>query len=363
MSATFYVKHAGFKGALQSHVLIFFKQPLRYLRSLVFALRLGRFDLKKILYNFFYFVEAVMVGNWMQKNHFTHLHVHFGSTGATVGLITKHCFPITFSLTIHGPDEFYDVPGHFLSQKIKIADFICCISHFARSQLMMLSVPSDWHKLEISRLGVDSSIFKPVVFRENPQPFEILCVGRLVPVKGQFILLDAVAHLLTQGRQIRLRFVGDGPDRLGLQQTVKEKHLTEYVIFEGAVNQDKILKLYKQSDVFALASFAEGLPVVLMEAMAMQIPCVTTHITGVPELIKVGEGLLVAPSDVEGLTAAFTRLMDNPQLRCQIGEAGRQRVLHDYELKTNTRKLAEIFYKRIGNHSHDSGNSESLEKE
>ncbi len=341
---TYYVKPDGFKGAIKAHLYTLMTQPLGYLRGLFFALRLGQFDLKKILYGFFYFVEAVMIGHWMRQIKLSHLHVHFAMAAASVGLILHRTFPIKYSITVHGPDEFYDTPGNYLTPKILEAAFICCISHFARSQLMMLSPHTAWDKLELSRLGVDSKIFTPHPFREEPNPYEVLCVGRLVPVKGQFILIEAVARLISEGRQLRLRFVGDGPDRQRLEDEVKQRQLTEQVVFEGAINQDRILDFYNSADVFTIASFAEGLPVVLMEAMAMEIPCITTHITGIPELITSGkDGILVAASDIEALAKAIALLMDNPDLRLQIGKSGRQRILEYYELQRNTERLADIF--------------------
>ena len=367
MNHTFYIKPAGIIGAARAHFYTLITQPLRYIKGLIFALRLGQWDLKKILYGWFYFIEAVMVGYWMRQQQYSHLHVHFGMASATVGLIAKHTFPIHLSLTIHGPDEFYDVPSNYLAKKILYADFICCISHFASSQLMMLSPPSEWSKLEISPLGVDPNIFTPRPFRQYPNPFELLCVGRLVPVKGQFILIAAIERLLTQGRQVRLHLVGDGPDRENLAQTIHQHQLTNHIILAGAINQDRILEFYKKADIFVLASFAEGLPVVLMEAMAMEIPCVTTHITGIPELfqeyinpttttqtptvnkstILQQYGLLVAPADVEELSNALMLLMDKPSLRLQLGQYGRHKVLRDYELQNNTEKLAQIFRRRI----------------
>lgn len=367
MVHTFYIKPAGVIGAAKAHFYMLMTQPLRYVKGLFFALSLGKLDLKKILYGWFYFIEAVMVGHWMRQQQCYHLHVHFGMASATVGLIAKQTFPIHFSLTIHGPDEFYDVPSNYLAKKILHADFICCISYFASSQLMMLSPPSEWPKLEISPLGVDPTIFTPRPFRQYPNPFELLCVGRLVPVKGQFILIAAMERLIAQGRQVRLHLVGDGPDRENLAQTISQHQLTNHIILEGAINQDRILEFYKKADIFVLASFAEGLPVVLMEAMAMEIPCVTTHITGIPELfqeyintaitiqtstvtksmILQQYGLLVAPADVEALTNALMLLMDKPSLRLQLGQYGRHKVLRDYELQRNTERLAQIFRRRI----------------
>jgi len=242
---TFYVKPSGIWGVLKAHVKTIFTHPIWYAKGLKFALGLGKTDLHKVLYNFFYFVEAVMVGQWMRSHKVSHLHVHFGMAGATVGLIAKHTFPIEFSMTIHGPDEFYNVDDNYLAQKILDAKFICCISNFARSQLMMLSPPSEWDKFEISPLGVNPEVFK---LRDTVPPtevFEILCVGRLVPVKGQFVLLNAVRQLLAEGRSIRLRYIGDGPDRAALEKMVAESELNEHIIFEGAVNQDDILQFYQ----------------------------------------------------------------------------------------------------------------------
>ncbi len=345
---TYYVKPDGFKGAIKAHLYTLMTQPLGYVRGLFFALRLGQFDLKKILYGFFYFAEAVMIGHWMRRLQFSHMHIHLGMAAATVGLIAEHTFPITLSFTIHGPDEFYDVPSNYLSQKIIKAAFICCPTHFVRSQLMMLSPSTAWNKLLNSRLGVNTAMFTPRPFRQNPEPFELLCVGRLVPVKGQFVLVEAVKRLVSAGRQLRLRLIGDGPIRQDLEAMVTEQELREQVIFEGSVNQEHILDLYNQTDVFVLASFAEGLPVSLMEAMMMEIPCISTHITGIPEMIRTGkDGILVAPSDTTTLTDAIALLMDNSDLRRKIGEAGRQRVLERYELEKNTEWLADIFRRRL----------------
>jgi len=178
--------------------------------------------------------------------------------------------------------------------------------------------------------------------------FEILCVGRLTPAKGQHLLVQALTALLATGRRARLRIVGDGVDRPSLESLVACSALGDSVVFEGAVNQDRIRSLYARADCFCIPSFAEGIPVVLMEAMAMEIACVTTHITGIPELIRHGiEGLLVAPSDVDGLVGALASLIDDPALRSRLGQAGRRRVLAEYDLGANVEALAAVFRRRI----------------
>jgi len=163
------------------------------------------------------------------------------------------------------------------------------------------------------------------------------------------VLVAAVNRLVRAGRNVRLRLVGEGPDRRSLEAAVASGGCEAHVVFEGAVNQDRIGELYARADAFALASFAEGIPVVLMEAMAMEIPCVTTCITGIPELIRDGQdGLLVAPSDDEALAAALARLIDDPALRERLGRAGRRRVMERYDLARNTARLAAVFRRRLG---------------
>lgn len=347
-ACTQYIKTAGASGALKSLLLTLATHPVGVVRGLVTVARLARFDLKRLVFHLFYFVEALLVGQWMHRHQLAHLHVHFATPASTVGFLTKRIFGVSFSFTVHGPDEFYDVTAYSLREKIEAADFVCCIGFFARSQLMKLSDPAQWNKFEVSPLGIDPELFRPVPFRVTPKPFEVICVGRLVPAKGQHILVSAIHELVQRGRTIHLRFVGDGPDRASLESMVHQLQLESQVQFEGSVNQDRIRELYAASDLFALASFAEGIPVVLMEAMAMEIACVTTCITGIPELIRSGtDGILVPASDVTALANAIEMLLGNPSLRHQLAQAGRQRVIEKYNLEKNTARLGEIFERRL----------------
>jgi glycosyltransferase involved in cell wall biosynthesis len=142
--------------------------------------------------------------------------------------------------------------------------------------------------------------------------------------------------------------VGSGTDEASLREHAAHSEFPESIVFEGAVNQDRIRTLYAAADLFCLPSFAEGLPVVLMEAMAMEIPCVTTRITGIPEMIRDGvDGLLVAPSNLDALVEALAKLMDDAPLRERIGKSGRTRILERYDLRRNVERLAEIFAERV----------------
>lgn len=348
---TFYIKREGIRGAALAHMNVLIRSPKSYFAGLWFALRLAGTDLRRLAFAVFYFVEAVILGHWMESQELTHLHVHFANAASTVGLIASRTFSIEFSLTVHGPDEFYDAPGLRLAEKIAGASFVCCIGQFARSQLMKLSPPSQWDKLEIGPLGVDPQRFSPRRFRSSPTRFEILCVGRLVPSKGQLVLIAAIERLVKTTPNLRLRLVGDGPERESLEQAIAAANLGSYVVLEGSVNQDLIQEFYRQADIFVLASFAEGIPVVLMEAMAMEIPCVSTFVAGIPELIRnETDGILVPPSDDLALASAIRRLIEDSALRHRLGVAARRRVMEKYDLDRSVIHLAEIFMNRIGRH-------------
>lgn len=344
---TYYLKQHGLVGALLGH-LAGMMRPFAYWRGLREALAFGGWNLKQMMFGFFYLTEALMLARWMRQHRLDHLHVHFATAAANIALLLRQVAPVGLSITIHGPDEFYDVPGQKLADKIAAADFMVCIGRFARSQLMNLSSAAQWGKFEICPLGIDVENYNPVHVDDPARPYTILCVGRLTPAKGQHVLLEACAMLRDWRRDFRLVMVGSGPDENSLRAAVDRLGLSERVIMTGPQNQAQVRQHYADCDVFALPSFAEGIPVVLMEAMASGVPCVTTRITGIPELIRDGiDGLLVTPSDVQELADTLAQLMDDPELRREIGEAGRRRVRDAYDLPTNVRRLAQLFKARL----------------
>jgi glycosyltransferase involved in cell wall biosynthesis len=173
-------------------------------------------------------------------------------------------------------------------------------------------------------------------------------VGRLAAEKGQHVLIAAISRLVSASRDVRLHLVGDGPERVGLEHEVKIRHLEGRVVFHGWMDQCGLRRLYQAADAFVLPSFAEGIPVVLMEAMACELPCISTWIGGIPELIQNGvDGLLVSPGDEVELAGTIAKLMDSPLLLRQIGPAGRQRIMKDYNLEMNVSRLAEVFHRRL----------------
>ena len=347
-AATYCVKQTPLTTVLAELLACLLSTPGGMLRGLVRALHLGGADLRALLYHLAYFVEAVLVGRWMRSRRVGHLHVHFATPAATVGLLTSRIFGASLSLTVHGPDEFYNVAGYRLAEKIEAASFVCCIGRYCRSQLMKLSAPDLWDRFEISPLGVDPAEYAPRPEPSTANGFELLCVGRLVPAKGQMVLLHALKALAETGYPVRVHFAGDGPDRPALEGFVARHGLKAHVLFHGSLNPDDVRALLRRAHAFVLPSFAEGIPVALMEAMAMEIPCVSTVITGIPELIDSGrDGLLVPASDAEALATAIVRLMEDAGLRGALAAAGRRKILDRYNLPANVEHLAGIFARRL----------------
>ena len=336
-ATTFFVKAQPLSAVLRSQLSTLVARPLKYLSGLVSALRVGG-GWKGLLY----FAEAVVVGDWMSRRSLPHGHVHYSST---VGLIASRIFPVTISATMHGPDEFSNPEGFHLAEKIAVCKFVCAISDFGRSQLMRYSAHDEWEKLHVVRLGVDTNLLRPQPTHGTSPVFRLLTAGRLAPVKGQHILLDAIAGLVQRERKnIELHIAGDGPDRKGLEEHASKLGIQDKVVFEGFVNQDQLRELYQKSDVFVLPSFAEGLPVVLMEAMALGVPCVSTWVNGVPELIRDGiDGYTVAPGDSAALADAIELLMSDEERRESLARAGRQRAEEVVDLSKNVGQLAALF--------------------
>lgn len=337
--ATYGVKAHGAVGAVKALVYWAAKAPLRTIKMLQLGLRLGH-GAKGLAYG----IEAAMVAKWMADKDLSQLHVHFGNAGATVGVLVKALNSCHLSYTIHGPDEFDDVPGQHLALKMTAADAVVCISQFARSQLMRISAPSDWPKFTVCRLGVDPTQFTPS--RGSPQStgVNLLCVGRLTPAKCQVLLVQACARLRDAGTVFTMTIVGDGPDRRRVETAIAEHGLQNLVKLTGALTQEGVRKVFSEADVFVLPSLAEGIPVVLMEAMCSHVPCISTPVNGIPELIEHNQtGLLAIPGDIDSLVLQLQHLCASPDERERLAQAASLKVKEKFDLARNVRQLSQIF--------------------
>jgi glycosyltransferase involved in cell wall biosynthesis len=335
---TYYVKAVPTAHATLIHLAEFVRNPLSYVRGMAFALKLSGGNPRRILFHLAYFAEAVLVGREMRRNKVSHVMANFS---ATVALIAARTFPITMSFTVHGFGELYDPVRTCLDERIAGSLFVRSVSRYGRGQLMLACPRSQWPKLLYFPLGINPAKFVPAAGRSLGSPPRLLCVGRLAPEKGQGLLLEAVAALRSGGCAVHLRFAGDGPDRAWLESRAADLGISSSVEFAGWVAPDHLRALYLETDLFVLPSLAEGIPIVLMEAMAMQIPCVAPRIAGIPELIEDGvDGLLYAVADVEDLAGKIRTLIDSPELCAQIGLRARARVEREYDMAANTARFA-----------------------
>ena len=339
--STWYVLGSSPLEFLRAHLTTFCTRPVPYMRGFATAWRLARVARHRSLFASAYISEAILAGHWLRKAGFVHVHCVFSTT---VGLILSQIFPVQLSMTLHGPEEFINPDGFGMKEKVRAALFVSAISHFGKSQIMLSSSPADWHKIEVTPLGIDCAGGSPVAFREDPTPFRLIAVGRLAPAKGYPILLEAVAALAAAGRNIHLTLVGEGPERSRLAEQAGRLGILDKVVFAGWKTQTDLHDLYRNSDLCVLSSFAEGIPVVFMEAMALGVPCVAPRIAGIPELIRDGiEGFLVTPASVEELAGAIGDMMDKPGMRRQMALSSRERVVEKYNLHKNAAHLAAIF--------------------
>ena len=344
---TFSVLGAGYLHAIIANLCILCRHPLGYLRGLLYAWSLSRGTPKLVLMYTFYFLEAVVAGDYFERQQVRNIHTHFSST---VLLILARIFCVRYSLTVHGSGEFVDVIGFHLAEKVAGATFVATVAQYGMSQVLNASEAAHWHKVVVLPLGVDVDAYRPKSSprRAPGEPFRLLSVGRLSAPKGYPILIEAVALLRGRGRNVRLTLVGEGPLRTALEGQIAVRGLGDLIYLAGACNHDRVVSFYDSSDAFVLSSFLEGVPVVLMEAMAMELPCVATWITGIPEIIETDvEGLLVPPASASAIADAVTRLMEDPEGARRLGIAARRKVLAKYHLGRNVERLAQEFRARL----------------
>ncbi len=273
-----------------------------------------------------YLAEAMALCRAARTDDVTHLHAHFSTNSASVAMLAHAMGGPPFSFTVHGPDEFFQPYDLSLGLKIARARFVAAISHFCRSQLMLFSDPGDWDKITIVHCGID-----PSRYDSGPRAWgggHVLFVGRLDGVKGAPLLIEAFARCAAHHPKARLTIVGDGAERPALEARVAGLGLEGRVRFTGFQTQAQVAEHLAASDMLALPSFAEGLPVVLMEAAAARLPVIASRVAGVPELVADGEtGFVVPPGDLDSLTGRLDQLLSDPERAQAMGAAGRAAVL------------------------------------
>jgi colanic acid/amylovoran biosynthesis glycosyltransferase len=337
---------------LRAHARALVRGPRAYFWALLGALRLGGLDLRALLWQLFYFGEAMVVWDQCDRRDVRHLHVHFPNVGADVAMIVARYGGDgwSFSLTLHGPTELYDVREHNLAEKVRRARFAICVSHYMRSQLMTLVEREHWPKLHVLRCGIDTERFSPPASERPPNATPtVLAVGRLDARKGHVLLVEALGRMADDGDQAHVVIVGEGPERPLLELLAGDLGVSDRLTLPGAVGQDEIGSWFREADLFCLPSLAEGVPIVLMEAMASGLPVVAPRLMGIPELVEDGlSGTLVTPGEADELAAALRAQLADADVRRSMGEAGRRRVLAEFEVGECTRRVAELMRTAAG---------------
>lgn len=322
--------------------------PVKFFQALSVALEMWRCSDRGFVRHMAYFVEAATMLRDLKKKNVEHLHAHFGKNAVDVArLVTKLGGP-TYSMTIHGPGEF-DGPRTFsLGAKVTDSLFTVAITSYATAQLRRWVDYRHWNKLNIIRCTINDDFLdaREELTEDTPQ---FVCVGRLTAQKGQLLLIDAVANVIRSGTPIRLVLAGDGEMRDAIEERVRECGIEAHVEITGWIGEADVRKHLLESRAMVLPSFAEGLPVAIMEAFALGRPVIASTITGIPELVEHEKnGWLVTAGSVDSLTQAFHLALEAPLRQInEMGEEGQRRVRAQHHSMTEAMKLATLFEEHL----------------
>lgn len=323
------------------------RQPGLFVRALTLAWRIGWRSDRGIILHLAYLAEACYLRQRLSDLGVTHLHAHFGTNSATVALLCRVLGGPAYSFTVHGPEEFDKATVLALTEKIQHAAFTIAISSFGKSQLYRWCPQELWSTIHVVHCGLDQDFLsnKPSALR--PQTPRLVCVGRLSEQKGHLLLLDAAALVAQNGVKFELVFVGDGPLRPQIEARATALGLETYLKITGWASAARVQEELLAARALVLPSFAEGLPVVIMEALALERPVISTYVAGIPELVEPGVcGWLVPAGDAEALANAMQTALAAPREQLEkMGKAGAQRVAERHDAATEARKLVSLFKK------------------
>jgi glycosyltransferase involved in cell wall biosynthesis len=291
-----------------------------------------------------YLAQACRLRQWLRESGATHLHAHFGTNPAEVAMLTHALGGPPWSFTVHGPEEFDRPAALHLGEKLRRAAFAVAVSSYGRSQLYRWVEHRHWHKLHVVHCGLDPDFLAAPPLPPPAAP-RLVCVGRLCEQKGQLLLVQAAARLMQRGVDFELILAGDGEMRGEVQALIDAFGLAGRVRITGWISGADVREHLLAARALVLASFAEGLPVAIMEAMALRRPVVATLVAGIPELVREGEhGWLVPAGDVEALASAMQACLRlEPDTLAHMGEAARRRVLERHDVDVEAAKLAALF--------------------
>jgi glycosyltransferase involved in cell wall biosynthesis len=320
------------------------RSPIRFGRALAIALHAARRSPRPWPYHLIYLAEAAWLCRQLRAIGVTHLHAHFGTNAAEVAMLARELGGPPYSFTVHGPEEFDAPESLHLRTKVEKAAFVVAISSFGRSQLYRWIPAEQWSKVRVVHCGLDAQ------FHSSPASTAVaatrlVCVGRLCEQKGQLLLLDAVKIVVDRGRTLALVLAGDGELRGAIEKKIDALGLREQVSITGWIDGERVRSEMLASRALVLPSFAEGLPVVIMEAMALRRPVLSTFVAGIAELVRPGlDGWLVPAGDVLALADAIEACLETPApILARMGDDAHERVVARHSIAVEAGKLAALF--------------------
>jgi len=334
----------GIVGLLLGLLRVAITRPIRFLRALKLAIQVGFKSERGVLRHLAYLAEACVLLRWFSQADIAHVHAHFGTNSTTGPMLCHVLGGPPYSFTVHGPEEFDKVGEISLAEKIKRAAFVVAVSSFGKSQLYRWCPSEQWSKIHIVHCGVDEKFL-----RQSPIPVpdcpNLVCIGRLSEQKGHLLLIEAADLLAAEGLSFKIVLVGDGELRPEIENRITQLGLEYKVEITGWLSNDQVQQQILASRAVVLPSFAEGLPVVIMEALALSRPVISTYVAGIPELVEPGVcGWLVPAGSITALTEAMRTALQLPVDKLeQMGKAGAERVAKQHDATKEAAKLAQLF--------------------
>ncbi len=293
--------------------------------------------------NIAYLIQAAYFYRKTRQDSINHVHVHFATNATTVAMLAKAMGGAGYSFTSHGPDEFVDPTLLSMGLKIHHAKFVFAISNYCRVQLVRFSSYDYWDKIHIVHCGLKIEEFEPS-YHFDKDNHDLVCVGRLCPQKGQLLIPQALAQLKREFPRLTVHFVGGGESLQALEAAIEKYQVGTHVQLHGWRANNEVRKLVAESRVFLLPSFAEGLPVVIMEALALGRPVISTYIAGIPELVDAKCGWLIPAGSVPDMVSVIRQALTlTPETLSSMAKEGRHRVELEHDLNKIARQIYGIF--------------------
>ncbi len=342
---TRYVLREGAPALLIALGRMLLTRPARLMQALALALRMSHRAERPLPAHLAYLAEACCIEPWLRAAGIEHVHAHFGTNSAEVAMLVHALGGPQWSFTVHGTESFDNPRLIGLAKKVRNCAFAVAVSSYGRSQLYRLVEHELWYKVQLVHCGLEPASFRPTAARPPSAARRLICVGRLSEEKGQLLLMEAAQRLAAQGVEFELVLAGDGELRPDIEALVKYHNLQARVRITGWISGEQVRDEILSARALVLPSFAEGLPIVIMEAMALKRPVISTFVGGIPELVHPGEnGWLVPAGDVEALADVMRACLETSvETLARMGEAAHKLVSERHSVDTQAAKLDKLF--------------------